>query len=130
MQETETSDERSEPAEADASRKYGRRSGRRVLREMKAGLNAYKPMRSHAAGRPDRGALSRSVPMRSAILSVLIISLSAAAAGADPIRYEHIPADASGYFHADLDRIFASHLCQALGGATDVAAGVEAQFGG
>ncbi len=49
--------------------------------------------------------------MRSGIL-LTVIGIFAAAARADPIPYDQIPADVASYFSGDIDRFLSSRLSQ------------------
>jgi hypothetical protein len=48
--------------------------------------------------------------MRNSLIFPLITLLTAAVASADPIHYDQIPADVTGYFHFDIERFLSSPL--------------------
>ncbi|MGA2582761.1 MAG: hypothetical protein ABSG31_05745 [Tepidisphaeraceae bacterium] len=68
--------------------------------------------------------------MRHATLLSLVILLSAAPGRADAIKFEQIPADATSYFHFDLDRWMASRIMQQAGWAAELQKQFQNMSGG
>jgi hypothetical protein len=67
--------------------------------------------------------------MRYGIVFLLITLLAAATARADSIRYDQIPADATGYFCLDTNRLLSSQLWQQMPDATFMASQFNTIFG-
>src|SRR5580700_7342504 len=67
--------------------------------------------------------------MRRALLLVLTAQMCSAAY-ADGIRYDRIPADATGYAHMDFQRLVSSRLMHAASGGGESEAHLMAAFGG
>jgi hypothetical protein len=65
--------------------------------------------------------------MRNGIV-LTVIGIFAAAAGADPIRYDQIPADAVSYFSSDIDRLLSSRLSQIKVNGVDLRANQSPPF--
>jgi len=64
------------------------------------------------------------------MLSLLFALLVAAPARADGVRFDEIPADATGYAYMDVDRFLASDLVRETDPSKRLAANATAQFGG